>query len=353
MGSFVAPPRIHAAGQERSCHVSLAAFENEWKAGMRRLDRSSKRRDTVMVTFRRMDRGHRTRSEQYAQAPFWLSSAARSARHQEVVVSDQALAFDYVETGVGPAILFLPGSFGTGTGWKAVLGHLGDRYRTITTSLLGYGSTPDTRPNGNAGMAQQVHLIDRIIDRIGASPHVVGHSYGGLSAIVYALTGQRRPQSLLLVEANPLGLLRAEGDLEHYAMFESMTRSYFADFAQGDAEAARHVIDFYGGLGTFDSMPAKVRSYVMATTAVNIRDWSSGTPFEPSKETLRSITIPTTVVRGGNGHPAMQRIAELLHDSIPGAQFVTIEGGSHFLPSSHPAEIAAVIRQHVDRLQPT
>jgi pimeloyl-ACP methyl ester carboxylesterase len=263
-------------------------------------------------------------------------------------VTEQTVAFDYAETGSGPALLFLPGSFGTGTGWRAVMGYLGDGYRMITTSLLGYGGTPDIRPHGNATMAQQVGLIDRIIDRIGTSPHVVGHSYGGLSAIVHALTGRHSPSSLLLVEANPLGLLRASGDLEHYGMFKSMTGPYFDDFARGDAEAARHVIDFYGGPGTFDSMPPKVRSYIVATTAVNVRDWTSGTPFEPSKETLRSIDMPTTVVRGRNGHPAMLRIAELLHDSIPAARLVTIEGGSHFLPSSHPAEIAALIRQHVD-----
>ncbi len=260
----------------------------------------------------------------------------------------QALEFDYAESGSGPVVLFLPGSFGTGTGWRAVIGYLGEGYRTVTTSLLGYGSTPDTRPEGNATMAQQVGLIDRIIDRIGVRPHVVGHSYGGLSAIVHALTGRHGPSSLLLVEANPLGLLRAWGDLKHYGMFESMTGRYFADFARGDAEAARHVIDFYGGSGTFDAMPPKVRSYIVATTAVNVRDWSSGTPFEPSRETLQSITIPTTVVRGEDSHPAMRRIAELLHDSIPASRLVTIEGGSHFLPSSHPAEIAALVRRQVD-----
>ena len=266
----------------------------------------------------------------------------------EDVVTEETVAFDYAETGSGPALLFLPGSFGTGTGWKAVMGHLGDGYRMVTTSLLGYGATPDIRPDGNATMAQQVGLIDSIIDRIGAPTHVVGHSYGGLSAIVHALTGRHRPLSLLLVEANPLGLLRAVGDLEHYRMFESMTGLYFADVARGDADAARHVIDFYGGPGTFGAMPPKVRGYVVATTAVNVRDWSSGTPFEPSKEALRSIDMPTTVVRGGNGHPAMLRIGELLHDAIPASHLVTIEGGSHFLPSSHPAEIATLIRQSVD-----
>lgn len=131
-------------------------------------------------------------------------------------------------------------------------------------------------------------------------------------------------------------------------MFQSMTASYFADFARGEADAARHVIDFYGGPGSFDAMPPKVRSYIVATTAVNVRDWSSGTPFEPSREMLRSIDIPTTVVRGGNGHPAMLRIGELLHEAIPAADLVTIDGGSHFLPSSHPEELAALIRQRVD-----
>ena len=94
-------------------------------------------------------------------------------------MSEQPLAFDYAETGSGPALLFLPGSFGTGTGWKPVLAYLGEGYRMVTTSLLGYGATPDIRPDGNATMAQQIDLIDRIIDRIGMSPHVVGHSYGG------------------------------------------------------------------------------------------------------------------------------------------------------------------------------
>lgn len=275
------------------------------------------------------------------------SQFAPVSHRLDEIVTEQAIAFDYTETGSGPALLFLPGSFGTGTGWRAVMEYLGDGYRMVTTSLLGYGATPDIRPDGNATMTQQVNVIDRIIDRIGASPHVVGHSYGGLSAIVHALTGRYGPASLLLVEANPLGLLRAWGDLEHYGMFESMTGRYFADFARGDAEAARHVIDFYGGPGTFDCMPAKVRNYIVATTAVNVRDWSSGTPFEPSRETLRSIDVPTTVVRGGNSHPAMRRIAELLHDSIPAAELVTIEGGSHFLPSSHPAEIAALVRRQV------
>ena len=229
-------------------------------------------------------------------------------------MSEQTIAFDYAETGAGSVLLFLPGSFGTGSGWRAVVEHLGEGYRVVTTSLLGYGATPDIRPDGNSTMAQQVEVIDRIIDRIGTSPHVVGHSYGGLSAMAHALTGRHKPASLFLVEPCTLGVLRAAGDFKHYEMFESMTSQYFADFARGDPEAARRVIDFYGGSGTFDSMPPKVRKYIVDTTAVNVRDWTSGIPFEPGKEALRSIDLSTTVVRGGNSHAAMLRIADLLSD---------------------------------------
>lgn len=258
------------------------------------------------------------------------------------------VAFEFAETGSGPALLFLPGSFGTGAGWKHVLGNLGDGYRTVTTSLLGYGGTPEVRPDGNATMAQQIEVIDRIIERIGEPPHVVAHSFGGLAAVAHALGGRSAVAGLVLVEANPLGLLRAVGDLEHYAMFTAMTEVYFADVAAGRPDAARRVIDFYGGPGTFDAMPTTVRDYIVTTTAVNVRDWRSGIPFEPDAEALRSIVVPTTVVRGAEGHPAMLRIAELLHRHVPAARLVTVGGGSHFLPSTHPAEIAALIREHVE-----
>jgi pimeloyl-ACP methyl ester carboxylesterase len=263
-------------------------------------------------------------------------------------MSNRADDFEYDEAGSGPAVLLLPGSFGTGAGWKSVRERLGDGYRVVTTSLLGYGRTPETRPIGNATMDQQVEVLDRILDRIGTAPHVVAHSFGGLAAIVHALRGRRRAASLLLVEANPLGVLRSVGDEEHYEMFSRMTARYFAAFAAQDPESARHVIDFYGGAGAFDAMPEKVRSYIVATTPANVRDWSSGTPFEPHAAALGSIGIPTIVMRGGSGHPAMLRIAEVLFRSIPGARLVTIEGGSHFLPSTHPDAIAALIAQQVD-----
>lgn len=151
----------------------------------------------------------------------------------------------------------------------------------------------------------------------------------------------------MLVEANPFGILRTSGEHELYAMFGAMTQVYFAEFEAGRSDAARHVIDFYGGNGTFASFPAKVRDYVVRTTASNIRDWSSGTSFEPPLAAYRALSTPTLVVRGGDGHPAMMSIAEILAETIPSARLETIAGGSHFLPATHPIDLARLVDGHV------
>jgi pimeloyl-ACP methyl ester carboxylesterase len=257
---------------------------------------------------------------------------------------------EYAERGQGPALLLVPGSFGTGAGWKPVIDKLGDGYRFVTTSLLGYGATMERRPLVPATMEEQNDALDIVFERIGAPVHVVAHSYGGLSALAHALAGKHRAASLTLVEANPLCILRTTGEDALFGMFGAMTQIYFAEFEAGRSDAARHVIDFYGGVGAFDALPQRVRDFVVATTASNIRDWSSAASFTPSLAEYGKIAAPTLVIRGGNGHPAMMRIAELIAAHVPDASLKTIDGGSHFLPATHPSELAALVATHVSRV---
>jgi pimeloyl-ACP methyl ester carboxylesterase len=276
-----------------------------------------------------------------------LDSAATRKLNEVTAMREIPSDVEYDERGDGAPLLLLPGSFGTGSGWKAVTDRVGGSHRIVTTSLLGYGATAERRPRGNATMRQQTGVIDRILERIGEPAHVIGHSFGGLAALAHAIEGTIKPASLVLVEANPLGLLKTSGEAALYAMFSAMTRDYFAEFEAGRPDAARHVIDFYGGEGTFAAFPAKVRDYVIRTTPANILDWSSGTPFEPPLSACQQIGAPTLVVRGGNGHPAMMRIAEILAGAIPHARLETVDGGSHFLPATNPAELARLIDAHV------
>ena len=51
---------------------------------------------------------------------------------------------DYDEAGAGPTIVFVPGSWATGSAWRNIIAALEGRFRTVTTSLPGYGGTRDS-----------------------------------------------------------------------------------------------------------------------------------------------------------------------------------------------------------------
>ena len=56
--------------------------------------------------------------------------------------------------------------------------------------------------------------------------------------------------------------------------------------------------------------------------------------------------IPTLVIRGGESHPAMQRVNEILSERLNGAPLATIEGAAHFMIATHVAEVARLVAQH-------
>ena len=62
-------------------------------------------------------------------------------------------AIDYQETGSGPAVLFVPGSYSTPAAWGGMQKRLAPGYRFIGTSICGYGGTDETRSLGDFDMA--------------------------------------------------------------------------------------------------------------------------------------------------------------------------------------------------------
>jgi pimeloyl-ACP methyl ester carboxylesterase len=269
------------------------------------------------------------------------------------MISDALGNIDYDESGRGPTVVLVPGSCSTGAAWRPVIAALGDRFRCISTSLLGYGGTRERRDGEDCSIAREVEVLERVV-RTAASPvHLVGHSFGGLVAIALVLKNlalaRRLPlASLTVLEAPALTLLReAEQDRHHHRSFQDMTDSYFAAFAGGDAEAIRLMIDFYGGPGTFASWPRRVRTYAMATTAVNIRDWASASGFALSSAMVRLIDVPSLVAWGACSHPAARRANSLLGASLAASSSVEIAGAAHFMISTHAGEIARHVANHV------
>jgi len=254
---------------------------------------------------------------------------------------------DYQEDGAGPTVVLVPGSCSTGAAWKPVIAAWNGGFRAVTTSLLGYGGTVERRTELDPDVSHEAEIVEAVIRRTAGPVHLVGHSFGGMVALVVALRNRVSLSSLTIVEAPALHLLRREGEEEHHRAFRQMTDSYFAAFRAGERTAIEAMIDFYGGAGTFASWPPRVRDYAIESTAVNILDWASalGFPLEPAS--LAKVEIPSLVIRGGASPPAMRRANELLSQCLPGASLATVQGAAHFMIATHAGEVAGAIEQHI------
>lgn len=264
-----------------------------------------------------------------------------------MTIDDELGPIDYDETGSGPTILFVPGSCSTGAAWKAVIARLANRFRTITTSLPGYGGTAERRTGGDRSISLVASAIEAVIRRAGEPVHLVGHSFGGEVGLVVALRGQALLESLVILEAPAPEMLATFDKPGPYAEFRTMTSAYIADFHSGNAEAIAAVIDFYGGVGTFASWPPAIRAYAMATTATNILDWDSAYTSHPSPDALAALDLPVRVAVGEHSHPAVIEVNALIARAIPRASFETIAGADHFMIATHPDAVATLIVDHV------
>jgi pimeloyl-ACP methyl ester carboxylesterase len=227
---------------------------------------------------------------------------------------------------------------------------LGRRLHCITTSLLGYGKSTERRTAADADMSHEVEMLERVIRRAGRPVHLVGHSFGGLTALALALRGTIPLLSLAVVEAPAPEILWHTREFDHYRSFRDMTDRYFCAFHAGDSAAIETMIDFYGGAGTFAGWPQRIRDYAVETTAVNLMDWATAYGFGLTPAMLATVKTPTLVVWGGTSHPAARRANELIGRSIPNALVATIDNAAHFMIASHAGEVAALLANHIARV---
>jgi len=64
--------------------------------------------------------------------------------------------------------VLVPGSCSTGAAWRPIIAQLGDGFRCVTTSLLGYGGTAERRAVFDADIAHEAEIVEAAIRRASA-----------------------------------------------------------------------------------------------------------------------------------------------------------------------------------------
>ena len=254
---------------------------------------------------------------------------------------------EYRESGTGATVVFAPGSCSTGVAWRSVIAQL-NGVRAVTTSLSGYGGTAERRTAQDHSIVPVAEALEDVILQAGTAVHLVGHSFGGLTALAVALRGRVKLLSLTIFEAPAPGFLNEPKDAPHLSAFRAMTSAYVAAHKASNITAIGSMIDFYGGPGSWEAMGASVRDYAIATTIVNVLDWDSAYDFAPTGPMAALGNFRTSVVVGALSHPAVIRSNAVIAELIPKATFEVIGGAAHFMISTHPEAVAAIIKLQVE-----
>jgi pimeloyl-ACP methyl ester carboxylesterase len=256
-------------------------------------------------------------------------------------------AVEYQESGSGEAIVFVPGSFSTGSSWRAIATPLSERFRTITTSLSGYGKTQERRIAGGFHLEDELDVLETVLQKVDAPTHLVAHSFGAWAALLLAI---RRPSNLLsltLFEPTAFQILALCQETALNQHILDLVDRYTTDWNSANKMAVRHIIDFYGGDGTFAGYPEPVKEKLISQTATNILDWRSGFASPVGLEDIAAVHVSTLVVCGGRSHMVMRRCNQLLVENLPRSKLTMLDDANHFMIVTHAEDLRSIIERHV------
>nr|WP_315394308.1 alpha/beta hydrolase [uncultured Duganella sp.] len=245
-----------------------------------------------------------------------------------------------------PAIVLLHSSMSSKAQWAPLVDQLAPDFRCIPLDLLGYGGAPfpPRAGHGEAYTHTLAHEADAVAAAIAAplaqdEPfHLVGHSFGGVTALHLARRMPERVLSLVLFEPVAFHLLPAADAAR--AEIVGVTERILA--CDTDRDATRIFIDYWNRPGSFDAAPASAQDKMVAQIAKVRLDFEAllGEPVTLAE--LATLTMPALVLSGQHSPASTRSLAAQLAAALPNARAQQTRGG-HMGPITHPDAVNPAI----------
>ena len=248
--------------------------------------------------------------------------------------TDNGVTLHVQELGSGPPVVMIHGLFGNLATWYFTAAtELAKNHRVIVYDLRGHGKSART-PRGY-DVASMARDLDAVVEGVVREDAVlVGHSYGGLIALAFALRCRERVRKVVLVET-PLPPLDTGELWSRYtqvaahdtaAMLASLPSAVREALVRGGRRADRFLDTV-----RFLSIESSLRDDLARA--------------EMSDAALATLTCPLLAVYGTTSsvRPSGERAARV----VPGARYVEIEGG-HDLPQEASAPLTRELVRFID-----
>jgi non-heme chloroperoxidase len=262
--------------------------------------------------------------------------AAPSLQAAPGKVLANGLWFSYVDAGSGPPLILVHGSISDYREWSSQMEPLARRYRVIAYSRRYHWPNPPPGKDADATLERQADDLAAIIVALGIAPaHVVGHSYGGATALLLARRHPEMVRTLVLAEPAVGGVLGELPRDDPIAREGQAVRTEMKEaFASGNAERIVKTYAARAAPGGFDNATDEAREMLLANIAAFELDFSSTRPLFTCDD-ARRIVAPTLVVSGDRSAMGLQRMAETLAQCMRTGSLVRIPGATHWMESDH------------------
>jgi pimeloyl-ACP methyl ester carboxylesterase len=238
------------------------------------------------------------------------------------VTSQDGTIIAYDKKGEGPTLILVLGALNKrGSGKKLALA-LADHFTVISYDRRGRGDSTDTEPYG---VEKEVDDIHALIDELGGSAYLYGHSSGAVLALLAAEKLGAKVTKLALYEVPYNEAPEAQKVSKAY---RKELKKLLAEDKRGDAVAL-----FVTSVGVTDKQVAAMQRLPM---------WKGLTAMAPTLayDTIelmeryptidaQGVKLPTLVMHGAVSPAFMGDTAQKLSQAMPNAKLCSLDGQAH------------------------
>jgi pimeloyl-ACP methyl ester carboxylesterase len=262
----------------------------------------------------------------------------------------------YIDIGKGDPVIFVHGSLGDYRTWGLQLDTFARNHRIISYSRR-FAWPNKQMINDSADYSAMAHAKDlaEFIKALNLEPvHLVGHSYGALTALLTTIDHPELVRSLMLGEPPVMSLLNTVpgGDtiLNNFTTKAMMPAA--EAFRNNDNEKAVKVFvsGVIGDTAFFSNMPQQGRESMMANTLELRGAVSAKNRFPPiTCDDLRKIKTPVLLMKGDRTPILFTAITNELDRCLSNKELTVLPNASHGLEHDNPSAFNKIVLGFIDK----